>query len=359
MDDVIATMDVQSKLFEYIRSVVVSGEEMTEEELLSENSIKQGLTITSLVREWVRDTMDPSTFFPSGTLVPGKRLSFDIGRKLGSGNSEVMEVMIRKIQRKTFALKFFPHTDDQVPMRFIREIHSVRILSKHTNIPSYFGAWVDTDQSYVLYELYKTTLYSHVKSNGPLRKTHYVRHMTSELLNALVFSHVTHGIAHRDIKPRNILLSNSSVSSFHVVLADWDSSSSSATRRTSLDDLGDFTTNPVCTLPYRSPEFVEATVNESLCAFRLDMWSLGCVLYFAATGNHLFQGGSEEETKQNIIRWKDNDRWPDPKTIERVLGERGENLLRRLLKKEPKQRIMATEAIFHPFITLIGGDMWW
>ena len=89
-------------------------------------------------------------------------------------------------------------------------------------------------------------------------------------------------IAHRDLKPGNILID---VSTLHVKIGDFGFSRklSIPTRRY---------TREVSTLWYRAPELL---LGSPFYSFGIDIWGIGCILAELVMKEPLFEGNSEIE----------------------------------------------------------------
>ncbi|VEU21304.1 DEKNAAC102528 [Brettanomyces naardenensis] len=100
----------------------------------------------------------------------------------------------------------------------------------------------------------------------------------------------TVSMAHRDIKPGNVMLSKDGT----PVLCDLgscDKARVTVHNRSQAITIQELT-NEQCTLAYRSPELVDIKVGDSLSE-KVDIWSLGCTLYALLYGSSPFE---REET---------------------------------------------------------------
>jgi len=92
---------------------------------------------------------------------------------------------------------------------------------------------------------------------------------------------------HGDLKPSNVLLSGQN---YDVKLTDFGIS------QTLTKGFG-FIYDQNGTLPYISPEVVRGDKYNQ----KTDVWALGCILYELCTRRRLFNEGSEEAIRENIL----------------------------------------------------------
>lgn len=83
-----------------------------------------------------------------------------------------------------------------------------------------------------------------------------------------------------------------------------------------------------------------------------DIWSCGVIMYFLLTARPPFIGSDENEKKINIINENFNISDPPFDTISRECKD----LLKLLLKSDPKKRPSAEEVLNHPWFTKTGVD---
>jgi len=194
-------------------------------------------------------------------------------------------------------------------------------MLKHPNIVSVFDAGVDEDVWYIVMELVPAgqTLYPHCTPDNLLPMEDVVR-MVFKCARALDFAH-RKGVIHRDIKPRNILLTEN----LEVKIGDFSIALLTQLDATDTQVLG-YVGSPL----YMSPEQVR---QESLSS-QSDIFSLGVVLYQMLTGKHPFLADNIAAISYNItdrahvpLREARNDA---PKILEYILD--------RSLKKHPAGR---------------------
>ncbi|KAK1333040.1 hypothetical protein QTO34_006573 [Cnephaeus nilssonii] len=168
-------------------------------------------------------------------------------------------------------------------------------------------------------------LREHLESHGPLSERQ-ARAAFRQVVSALQYCH-RRGIAHRDLKPDNILLDEDGT----VKLADFGFG-----RRVSDDSkLSTF-----CgTFYYMAPEVLR---QEPYDGRKADVWSLGVTLYRTVTGTVPFQGQSLAKIKRQVLAGQ----FEAPPRMSRE----GKQLLRWLLTVDPSQRPTLDEVMQHPWL---------
>jgi eukaryotic-like serine/threonine-protein kinase len=243
-------------------------------------------------------------------------------KPLGSGGMADVFLAHDNILDRDVALKVMSSryaSDDEFVERFKREAQSAAALS-HPNIVSIFDRGASEDGTYYIAMEYLSggTLKDRILSKGalPARTAAAVALQIAEALRA---AH-ERGVIHRDIKPHNILITESGdvkVTDFGIARA---ASSSTMTRTGSI--LG--------TAHYISPE---QAMGEPVGPAS-DLYSLGVVLYEMLTGRVPF------ETDSSVgVPVKHVDEQPrPPREINPEVPEAMEALVMRLLAKDPDDR---------------------
>ena len=139
-------------------------------------------------------------------------------------------------------------------------------------------------------------------------------------------------IIHRDIKPENVLLTEE----LTAKLTDFGWSnyiSEEDERRT------------VCGTPiYLAPEIIKEHGHDE----RVDVWCIGVLLFELITGSVPFTGSDIDTLKTNILHLKIS--WP------KDINQDVKNLISKILKIEPSQRLSLEEILNEPFITKYFPD---
>ncbi|KAF4720497.1 3-phosphoinositide dependent protein kinase-1 [Perkinsus olseni] len=180
------------------------------------------------------------------------------------------------------------------------------------------------------------------------------RFYAAEIVNMLVQLR-SKGLAHRDLKPDNILINKG-----HLKLVDFDvakatspslayrcekSAASGDTKSASTQSDDDSQLRRmntfVGTAQYVSPEMLS---DSAVAGFASDLWALGCIVYQMIVGYSPFQSGSEGQTFQMILSTQYD--MPDD------VSDAARDLIGKLLVLEPADRLgfgNLGELKAHPF----------
>ncbi|MFH8251778.1 Stk1 family PASTA domain-containing Ser/Thr kinase [Microbacterium sp. B2969] len=177
-------------------------------------------------------------------------------------------------------------TDNAFRTRFRLEAQAASRMS-HPAIVRVYDAGEDSETApdgsvhpvpFIVMELVKGSLLKDIISAGPVPVTDAVRYVDG-ILEALEYSHRA-GVVHRDIKPGNVMVTESGqvkVMDFGIARAVSDSSSTVAE-----------TTQILGTAAYFSPEQAKGEPVDG----RADLYSTGVVLYELLSGRQPFRGES-------------------------------------------------------------------
>jgi len=270
------------------------------------------------------------------TLKPGDRVSrFVVIRPLGAGGmGEVYEAKDESLDRSV-AIKILPPDLVANPdrlRRFTQEAKSASSLS-HPHIVAIFeiGESAAADGATVHYmamELVSgVTLREKIHDEKAPMKS--VLRWMAQVADALAKAHSA-GIVHRDLKPDNVMISAdgwAKVLDFGLAkLTQVDSGDSVAT--TVRDKTADGVV--VGTVGYMSPEQVSGRAVDA----RSDIFSLGCMLYEAATGMRPFRGDTSVDVLHSILHDTPH---PVGELNPKVPSE-VRRLIKRCLAKDPGER---------------------
>ncbi|MFI8524992.1 serine/threonine-protein kinase [Promicromonospora sukumoe] len=200
---------------------------------------------------------------------------FRVRSRLGSGGmGDVYLGATRRGQQVAIKLiRGAQLDDDEFRTRFRREVRAAAQVRSRF-IANLVDADPDADLPWLATEYVAgPTLSQELAANGPLPQAD-VLNLVAGVAEALYGIHRA-GLVHRDVKPANVILGQDGPRLIDLgVVAAVD-----ATRLT-------LTGQPVGTPMYMAPE--QATGSRATSA--VDVWALGALAYYAATGNHLFEG---------------------------------------------------------------------
>ncbi len=219
--------------------------------------------------------------FPASELVLGRYRPL---RPLGSGGSGSVWVARDERNGLDVALKIVPR-EGKAHTRAEREASAAARL-RHPNCLRAYAFAGDQQNVYIAYEYVPgRTLRDRLRA-GELNDA-AVLEVAAQILEGLAHAH-RHGIVHRDVKPTNVLVADTSEIS--VKLLDFGLAQfAEAETLTAAGDVPG-------TLAYISPERLAGEE----ASFAADIWAVGVVLWEALAGYHPFWASSPIETAHRI-----------------------------------------------------------
>ncbi|KAI8908939.1 kinase-like domain-containing protein [Gorgonomyces haynaldii] len=234
--------------------------------------------------------------------------------------------------------------------------HEVQLLQEsdhHPNICRYFYREQAEGFMYIALELCECTLFDLITKRNEfleLEKQISCIEILQQMMRGLEHLHSLN-IVHRDIKPHNILMQSQPKRPPRVVISDFGLGKRLA------DDQSSFH-NTIATgggtFGWRAPELLlsvqecssESDGTRNVRVTRsIDIFSAGCVFYFALTqGEHPF--GEKMSREINIIKGNFRLQHLDP------LGDTGvlsKELIKRMIPRDTRKRLDAKKILEHPF----------
>ncbi|KAJ7596589.1 Pkinase-domain-containing protein [Mycena floridula] len=281
--------------------------------------------------------------------------------KLGEGTYATVYKGRSRTTNEIVALKEI-HLDAEegTPSTAIREISLLKEL-KHVNILRLHDVIHTETKLVLIFEYCEQDLKKYMDQHGErgALDANTVRSFMYQLLKGTAFCHENQ-VLHRDLKPQNLLINRKG----ELKLGDF------GLARAFGVPVNTFS-NEVVTLWYRAPDVLLGSRTYSTS---IDVWSCGCIFAEMISGVPLFRGRDNQDQLLNIMRiigtpsdaefqkiFKDSPeitvkqfpRYPKmnlasvlPKASPQAL-----DLLERLLKFDPSQRLSAAEALNHPYFT--------
>lgn len=259
----------------------------------------------------------------------GRIDGFSIEQIIGRGGMGVVYKGFDSVLNRPVAIKFLaPHLSISGVSckRFSREAQAAAAVV-HPNVVPIYSIGSSRKRPYLVMALVSgRSLQTHVHEHGPLPVEDVVR-IGQQIAAGLSAAH-QQGLVHRDIKPANILLEKD-VS--RVLITDFGLAR--AADETGLTQSGWLAGTP----QYMSPE--QARGHE--VDHRSDLFSLGSVMYFMATGREPFRADHPYAVLQQI----GTDDPVSARSLNSRIPAALNDLIFRLLSKAPKDRFESANAV--------------
>jgi serine/threonine-protein kinase len=227
--------------------------------------------------------------------------------------------------------------DPSFVARFRKEALAAGGLN-HSGIVSVYDSGEETNSPYIVMELITGESLRQLLQKGLIPQARALE-IVEGILQALEYSH-KEGIVHRDIKPGNIMITDSGdikVMDFGIARAT--------------DDIGATMTNTwnvVGTAQYLSPEQATGEVADG----RSDLYSLGCLMYELLTGRPPFTG----DTPVSIAYQHVSSPITPASQVKPGLSTDIDRMLEVVLSKDPNNRYQDATAMLADLQRVIKGE---
>ncbi|CAL9040804.1 calcium-dependent protein kinase 15-like [Musa acuminata AAA Group] len=267
------------------------------------------------------------------------RATYTFGRELGRGQFGVTYLVTHRGTTKQFACKSIAtrklvRQDDLDDVR--REIQIMHHLTGHRNIVELKGAYEDRHSVNLVMEICEGgELFDRIISKG-----HYSERAAAALCREIVnVVHACHsmGVMHRDLKPENFLFLNKRESS-PLKATDFGLSV--------FFKPGEIFKDLVGSAYYVAPEVLRRRYGAEA-----DIWSAGVILYILLSGVPPFWAENEEGIFDAVLHGQidfSSDPWPS-------ISFGAKELVRKMLRADPKERLTAAEILNHPWMREDGA----
>lgn len=184
--------------------------------------------------------------------------------------------------------------DPRARERFLRETWAVASIDHPGVLPIYDAGEAGEALFTVMRFVDGPDLRNYLRDNGA-QPEEVVRRIGIQVGEALGAAHAR-GLVHRDVKPANVLLASTDLTTTHTYLCDFGLAKrvESGPSLTKMDEI-------VGTVDYIAPEQIEGGTVDA----RTDIYSLACVLYEMLAGQPPFQGNSDI-----AVLWSHLRDWP-------------------------------------------------
>lgn len=273
----------------------------------------------------VKDLLQP----PAHPELLGRLGHYEIEREIGRGGmGVVLKARDTELHRGVAIKMMAPHLASfgVARQRFAREARSAAAIL-HPNVIAIHAVSTDSETPWlVMPYIVGPSLEQVVQAEGALDERDLVS-FALQISGGLAAAH-SQGVVHRDIKPANILVESSMgrivITDFGLARAECDAS---------MTQTGWFAGTP----NYMSPEQARGQEVDH----RSDLFSLGSVMFFMATGRLPFRAEGPMAVLEQI-----RDHHPaTARSINPRISKTVSNLIQRLLAKQPGDRIQSASDV--------------
>lgn len=286
----------------------------------------------------------PSTASEVGRVVGGR---YQLQQVLGQGGMGVVFAALQHPLGRNVVVKLIrPASSSTSPTesavaRFVKEAEMLARFAHPHIVQLYDQGEHDGEVFLVMEHLVGRTLAARI-GEGPL-PWRFALSRIRQVALALAEAHA-HGVVHRDLKPNNVFLVEHRGIPAHVKVLDFGLARLQASSGKSLTESGELLGTP----GYVSPEQIEGAPATE----KSDLYALGVMLYECLTGANPFVAETPVASLMRHLKFKA----PPPSTLVGEIPERVDELLRRLLQKEPALRPKSADEVIAAIDDALATD---
>ncbi len=231
---------------------------------------------------------------------------------------------------QVFALKVISEKNAVIP-RKLRQFHREATLTRKLIHPHIIRVYEYVDsfkQPFFVMEYFPSENLKHCLGHHPGRVYTREFYILRQVAEALMYVH-SHGIIHKDLKPENVLVSETS----DIRLIDFSMG------QTRMDRLFQFFRRSEGTPTYMSPEQVQGR----RCDTRTDIYSFGVMTYELLAKRPPFVATTEQALLEKQLREDP----PPMRTFVKTISPHLEKFCARLLAKRREDRFPDMSAVLH------------
>ena len=278
------------------------------------------------------DSLAQAPLNPPADLVGGAPFSdsYELIREIGRGGMAIVYLMRERATGIERAVKVIhtKHLDDEEALaRFDREARLVAQLQHPNIVATHSVRWIEAVGFGLVMDHVPGRTLKEMLRDGPRIAFDQATCILSDIAAALSFAH-ERGIVHRDVKPENIFIDDSTG---RALLADFGiaRSVSNDTQQLTLAGVA------IGTPTYMAPEQIDGSIVDA----RSDLYSLGLVGWEILTGRRPWDG----ETLYNVIYHQKHDQLAAIDALRPDTPPRLVAAIERLLEKSPADRWQSAE----------------
>ena len=268
-----------------------------------------------------------------------KVFDFEILKELGSGSYGKVYLVKHKQTKAEYAIKVIDKkknemVDEKNFRRAIEDMYKIH----HPNIVKLFGHFEDYNYIYLIMEYFSKGNVDNLIPTDKKKKLNakICASIIKDVICAVYFLHnMKPPIINIDIKPENVLLSEGLVAKLTDLSYNQYIIEKSIARKN---------INAGTKHIYLAPEIFLGKEPDKA----VDIWKIGILLFELVTSTFPFQGNDISSVIEKISKFKIA--WPKDINID------AKNLIMRIIKYDPKQRLPLEDMLKHPFIAKYFPD---
>ena len=258
-----------------------------------------------------------------GTMLSGR---YEVLKRVGSGGmADVYMAKDHKLNRNVAVkvLKSEYVEDEKFLKKFETEAQAVARLS-HPNIVNIYDVGMEDGINYIVMELVEgITLKEYIRKKGYLSPKETVE-ISTQIASAISHAHKNH-IIHRDIKPQNILVSDTGI----IKVTDFGIAKATSSNTVTS------TATAMGSVHYISPEQAKGR----FCDEKSDIYSLGITMYEMVTGHVPF----DHENGVTIALMHLQNEITPPSQIRDGIPDSLEKIILKCTMKKPEERYQTAD----------------
>ncbi|XP_040266253.1 serine/threonine-protein kinase 33 [Bufo bufo] len=268
---------------------------------------------------------------------------YTFGKKLGQGSfGVVIEATYRETGKKWAIKKVNREKAGSSAVKLLEREVSILKSVNHDHIIHLEEVFETPKRVYLVMELCEGGELREILHRRKRLSETETRHIIHSLASAIAYLHKK-DIVHRDLKLENILVQseeaaeggemklNIKVTDFGLAVQKGGVGSENLLQAT-------------CGTPiYMAPEVINAHAYSQQC----DTWSIGVIMYMLLSGDPPFMGSSEDKLFELVKRGE----LKFSASVWQSVSEAAKDVLQKLLRVDPADRITANELLDNPWIT--------
>ncbi|EAY12243.1 CAMK family protein kinase [Trichomonas vaginalis G3] len=254
-----------------------------------------------------------------------------IQNEIGRGATSRVHTAINTITNKKLCVKILEKSSLETAEDFEFFRREVAIISSlaHKNIVRYHDLMEDECYYYLFQEFCPGVTLTKFLEKNNLLSDRLLQLIFRQIFSALAYMHKLH-VGHRDLKPDNILIDQEC----NIKIVDFGLST---------DDNTKLRTTFCGSLAFAPPECIK---REPYNAAQADIWSLGVMLYMAATGKLPWRTTNLVQIMKQITSGNFS--------IPCNVSNNVRNIIMMCMNQNPSQRPTADELLTYPIVPLNG-----